>query len=293
MSGAVAATLPRADKLRAQAEWPFEVGLVYVRDLLVDDTYQRPPHHRFISEMAANFDPTLVGTIDVNARKGGVFAVLDGQQRLGAMTQVGKTACYCSIYTGMSIQDEAGFFFRKNRDRKSMKVYYAFRARTIAGDAEAIAIRDTVEAQGFTLGESSNERDVIGAIRAIEIAYSYSSPHRDESLTPALVTIHKSVFGRKGSLDAWLIQGLGRFWQNYADSEVDQKIVQETLSELGPTNFLGRVREKQVTSSTGGVRGVSQPWVAARVLVDEYNRRKRKGARGRNFAGKLDPNRIN
>lgn len=292
MSGAIAAVLPRQDKLRAEAEWPFSVGLVYLRDLVVDDTYQRPPHHRFISEMAASFDPTLVGTIDVNKRKGNTHAVLDGQQRLGAMTAVGKTACYCSIYTGMTLEDEAGFFYRKNRDRKSMKAYYAFRARAVAGDKEAITIRKKVEAQGFTLGEASNERDVIGAIRSVEVTYGYASDYRSESLSAALYTIRHSVYGRKGSLDSWLIQGLGRFWQNYADDEVDDKTVEAILSDFGPTNFLGRVREKQVTTSTGGRQGVSQPWTAARIIADEYNRRTRGTARGRSFKGKLDLNRI-
>lgn len=292
MNGSAIASLPREDQLRARAEWPYEVGFVYLRDLMVDDTYQRPPHHHFISEMATRFDETLVGTIDVNARESGEFAILDGQQRFMAMSQVGKTACYCSIYQNMTIEDEAGFFYRKNRDRKSMNAYYAFRARAVAGDTEAITIRDTVERQGFHMGENSNERDRIGAIRAVEWCFGMSAEHREESLTPTLKTIHESMFGRKGSLDAMMLQGLGRFWQTFRDDEVQAKVVNEILAELGPANFIGQARERQAITSTGGRKRVSQPWWAARILADEYNRRLRGDRAGRTFDGKLDQTRL-
>lgn len=275
-AGLVTAALPRQDKARAEAEWPFEVGLVYLRDLVVDHTYQRPRDERFIKQIAEAFDPTLVGTIDVNARTDGDFAVLDGQQRVGGMTEAGKTACYCSIYRDLTIEDEAGFFFRKNRDRKTMLPYYSFRARAVAGDREAITIARLVESLGYNLGEKSNEIDTIGAIRAVEAAYRFSSPFRSESLSPALRTIRASGIpgtGRKGAFDTTVITGLARFWQLYEDSEVSEPILSTLLAEVGPVNFIGLVRERQ----GAGARPRNQSWTAARILVEQYNRR-RKGA---------------
>lgn len=270
--GAVAAQLPRSDKLRAEAEWPFEVGLIYLTDLMVDHTYQRPPDEPFIKRGAADFDPTLVGTIDVNAREDGTFAILDGQQRAGMMQLVGKTACYCSIYRGLSLEDEAGFFFRKNKDRKTMLPYYSFRARAVAGDQEARNINAAVEALGFRLDAKTNDLDVIGAIRAVETAWRYTSPHRSESLTPALLTIRQSGVpqaGRKGAFDSTIITALGRFWQAYDDTQVERAVVADVLSEIGPTNIIGATRERMVVSKAGA------SWEGARVITEHVNKRLR------------------
>lgn len=266
------AELPELEANRAHAEWPFDVGLVPLRNLVVDDTYQRPPSHEFIARMASQFDPTLVGTIDVADRGKGIYAVLDGQQRFFAMTQVGKTACYCSIYSGMTLADEAGFFYRKNRDRKAMKPFYSFRARKIAGDEEAAQITDVVEAEGFILGPTTNDREVIGAIRAIEIAYGYQSEFREESLSPALRTVRESFFGRKGSLDATLLQGLGRFWQVVSDDEITDERLHEALGTVGPSGLLGMARDAAASTPRSSKGGVSMPWLVARKTGEIYNR---------------------
>src|SRR5262245_56365731 len=190
---------------------------------MVDDTYQRPPHHEFVSREAARFDPELVGTIDVSHRHGqssdrnksraarGVYAILDGQQRYLMMQIVGKTACYCTVYEGMEIPDEAAFFYRKNKDRQTMKPYFSFRARRVAGDEDAAEIVRIVESEGFTLGPQSNEEDVIGAIRSIEQVYAMSSEARDQSLSNTLFTVRESFKGRRDCFNSTILTGLGRF----------------------------------------------------------------------------------
>jgi len=272
-------------------EWPYIVALLPTSKLFVDDSYQRPPHRKFISDMVDAFDETLVGSIDVSERSNG-YAVLDGQQRFMAMQQVGKTACYASVYTGMTVPDEAAFFYKKNRDRMSMGAFYGFRARVVAGDLQATQIQETVEKEGFTLGDATNTRDVIGAVSAIETVWGYDSAHRDECLTNTLQTIHRAVFGRKDSLHSHMLQGLGRFWQTYADSEVDRPVLHAVMQEIGgPTAIIGRAKDKRVVSSTVS-KGSSIPWLIARVLTEEVNRSLRGSRRGRNFQGRLPIERL-
>jgi len=160
-------------------------------------------------------------------------------------------------------------------------------ARVVAGDREAQAILATVEANGFVLGASPDDRDTVSAIRATEQAYSFSAPHRPESLSPALQMIRESVYGRKGSLDAGMLQALGRFFQTYSDEEINAEAVKATLSEFGPLSFLGAVSEKQAVG-----KSLSKPWTGAPLLAEEHNRRVRAGRKGPHFAGKLDLSRI-
>ena len=278
------AKLPDLEEKRARAEWPFEVGLVPLANLLIDDTYQRPPHHEFIAREAQRFDPTLVGTLDVSHRHGkgvdrdkaraarGTYAILDGQQRYLMMQMVGKTACYCSIYTGMSIADEAGFFYKKNKDRNAMKPYYSFRARRVAGDPEAIDIIRIVEEEKFTLGPVSNEEDVIGAIASVEAVYNMASEHREQSLTNTLYVIREAFRGRKDCFNSTVIMGLGRFWQTFSDDEVELDKLVQALQEVGPTGLLGLARDSVAIAPKGRSGTQSMPKFIAKHAVQLHNK---------------------
>lgn len=251
-------------------EWPFEVELLELSDLLVDHTYQRPIEERFVVAMAEKFDETLVGVIDVSDRGNGDYAILDGQQRYETMKVVGKTTCFAATFTDMTIQDEAGFFFRKNRDRRSMKGYYGFRARLIAGDPTAVAVEETVRTAGFGLGPKSDHTDVIGAIGSTERAWGQSSDVRRDCLTPALRTIGAAWRGRDDSLHGSVIEGFARFWKTYRDEEVDwPTLIGALQGEInGPKNLLGLGRERQGT--TGLARAVASvvAWGYNRALPD-------------------------
>jgi hypothetical protein len=230
---------------RAKAEWPYEIALIYLDACVIDDTYQRPEQKVFVKDMIEHFDETLVGCIAINERKNGRLAILDGQQRYLAMVAKGKTSCYATVYRGMTLKDEAGFFYRMNKDRKSMNVYYGFRARKIAGDPVTAAITEIVESQGFILGPIANDNEVIGAVQAVEKAYGIVSDIRDDCLGPALHTLRESVYGRKGSLDTFMIQGFARFWSVTNDDDVDRKLLNDTISDYGPAGLREMVREKQ------------------------------------------------
>jgi Family of unknown function (DUF6551) len=279
------ARLPDLEAKRAHAEWPFEVGLVPLRVLVVDDTYQRPPHHEFILREAARFDPTLVGTIDLSVRKNGSYAILDGQQRYLIMMQVGKTACYASIYTGMSVRDEAGFFFKKNKDRNAMKPYYSFRARRVAGDQQAADIVKLVEAEGFTLGPASNDEDVIGAVNAVETVYEYTSEAREQCLSNTLYTIREAFKGRRECFHSSLMLGIGRFWQAYADDEVHFDRLVQGLQEHGPTGLLGLARDAVAVAPRGMGGSQGLPKHVARQMVMIHNKQLGQGT-GRSGAGR-------
>jgi hypothetical protein len=278
------AKLPEAASLHAHEEWPFEVGLIPLVNLLIDDTYQRPPHHEFIAREAQRFDPTLVGTLDVSHRKGsgadrnksraarGMYAVLDGQQRYLMMQMVGKTACYCSIYDGMSIPDEAGFFYKKNKDRNAMKPFYSFRARRVAGDTEAIDILRVVEEENFSLGPTSNEEDVIGAIVAVESVYNMASEAREQSLSNTLYLIREAFKGRKDCFNSTIITGLGRFWQTYADDEVQLYKLVQALQEVGPTGLLGLARDSMALAPKGRSGTQSLPKFVAKHAALLHNK---------------------
>lgn len=254
--------------------WPFVIELLATETLFADKRYQRPPQDSFVEKLISTFDPTLVGTLDVSARDDHRYALLDGLQRHSAIVKMGYSHIWCAVYAGMSVEDEARFFYRRNRDRRSVHPFYQFRARILMRDEVAVAVDKIVRKEGFKLHINARPDDHLTAIRAVEDVYGYRSLDRHESLTPALRTIRESLLGRKGATDGNLIRGLGRFFQAYPDDELDHQWLFEALAEMGPLQLLGRVKDR--TTGQGGGKGSSL--LFAREIAELYNKG-RKGQR--------------
>jgi hypothetical protein len=253
--------------------WPFEVRLLPTAQLLADPSYQRPPQQSFIAKLVGSFDETLVATLDVSDREDGSYAVLDGLQRLETLKKIGRPNVWCAVYDGMTVADEARFFYRRNRDRRSVHPFYQFRARVLMGEDRAQKIDRIVRGEGFRLNTSAAPDENITAVKATEDAYSYSSLARPESLSVTLHTIRASIFGRKGAKDGELIRGLGRFFQPFYDDELDFPHITEILQEVGPLNLIGRAKDK----ASGSRHGKSAGYEVARELLAIYNQERKTG----------------
>jgi hypothetical protein len=250
-------------------EWPFEVRLLLISDLIADPKYQRPPQEAFIEKLVGMFDDTLVSTIDVSERADGTLAILDGLQRVETMRKLGRLTVWASVYDAMSLQDEARFFYRRNRDRRAVHAYYQFRARVLMGETQAQAIDKIARAENFRFDVNSSTDDRIGAVRAAEDAYSYSSLARSESLSAALRTIRASFYGRRQAKDAEILRGLGRFFQPFYDDEIDHEHLYSILAEVGPVNLIGRAKDSAPKTVTTSLR---HGGLLAREVLTLYNR---------------------
>lgn len=256
-------------------DWPFEVQLIPLAKLFADESYQRPIHEPFIRELLIKFDERLVGSIDVSQRAGGKFAILDGRQRVETMQQLGKQGCWCAIYTGMTIPQEAAFFFHKNRDRKQMAYFYAFRARMLSGDVDAAMIGEIVTAAKFELGVKTDNMNMIGAVKAIEEVYEYPADKWPNCLAPTLDLIRTCFYGRVGSFDSSLIRGVGKFFQYYDRKEIQWRHFEESLRGLGPQLVLGRARDRDDSLNISTRIGIS----VATTMAEIHNTGLAKGER--------------
>lgn len=273
----------------AIGEWPFEVKLLRVDELMVDHTYQRPARRSQVRKMATSFDPTLVGTLDVNRRQNGNYAIMDGQQRYQAMCLLGKSTVYCSVYALKDRAAEARFFHHKNRDRAAIAPYYDFRARLIGGDERVTLINAIVENAGWKVSTRSDDQTEIGAVRVLERAFALSAPHRDECLSPALHFIGTHWRGRRYCTDADIIIGMARFHQLYLREEYDEEHLIRVLRDVGPSDILAWSRD----FSTGRSRGMGTGMNVVNGIVTVYNNALPKNARNeRKLTEKEPPNRV-
>jgi hypothetical protein len=264
---------------RESREWPFIVEQADLSELFADIRYQRPPQELFIDKMVNSFDETLVGVLDVSERRNGMYAILDGLQRFEAMKKVGKTTCFVAVYEGMRLAEEAMFFYRKNKDRRTVHPFYSFRARMVAGDQKAREINRIVESEGYKLDVGAVPPDNLTAIRAVEEAYSFESAARTESLSVSLNMLRKTFYGRKGGKDGELIRGLGRFFQPFYDEEIDMAWLEDRLASQNPRTILGRAADAWFA-------GTHHSNPVADEIVKLYNRGRKNGKLNRNMLTK-------
>lgn len=249
-----------------QAEWPFEVELLPLHKLFAEE-YQRPVIDPFVTQKVKEFDPTLVGTLDVSSdAESSRYAILDGLQRSEIVARVGKKAVWCSVYHGMTFEERSAFFLKKNRERRNMHPFYALRARRLAGEGAAGAIFAIAKRTGFVLAATSSTQDGIVAVGAVEDAYGMRSLVREEALTPTLKTVRNSFPGRAGATEGTLLRGLGRFWQAYADDEVNVDRLYETLAAAGPKTLVGYATDRVQTSRH------PKAFLTAQEIVRIYNK---------------------
>lgn len=266
-------------------EWPFTMKLVDVAACFVDK-YQRPVRERIVRDRVLHFDERKVAAILVSARADETFAILDGQTRWRVCEIIGKKRIWAAVFEGMTVADEARFFYEVNHDRLAVHPYYGFLARVLGGDKKAVEINQIVERTGFRIAPNTDwARGGIAAVSALERAYDQPSDVREDPLTPALERMSRWK-GMKNSTGAELIRGFGRFYAAFSDEEIDETHLGELLDSFGPAPVLARSRDmaeragrlKHVGSASSGVH-------LAKALVEIHNTGKPRGER-------LDVNRI-
>lgn len=173
--------------------------------LTVDPTYQRVLDEKRVTRIAENFNPALLGTLEVS-RRNGKCAVFDGQHRLEALKQRGAKDAPCLVHEGLSVPEEAVLFVNLQTQRKALAPLDRFRARLVAGETQAQEILGTVEAHGYRInGGAHSTANEIGAITALDRVYNRGGVEMLDK-TLGLLTIWQ---GEPKSTDAAIIEGLG------------------------------------------------------------------------------------
>lgn len=254
-----------------KGEWPFEVKLLPLETLTVDESYQRPVGWPFVRREAARFDPSLVGTIDVAQRSPSRFAILDGQQRTEIVRLIGVSSIWASVYVGLDHASEARFFLHKNRDRKTVHPFHLYKARLIAEDGHVVAIQAIMDEVGYVpaIGAPKIDRpDNISAIAALEIAYNRTvSNNGRNTLEPTLQILRRSAYGRPMGSSGLLIRGVSRL---LSEQEIDTENIEKLVMEIGPELLVARARD--AARHNGGSAETSM----VRILANESRRIERR-----------------
>jgi hypothetical protein len=236
---AVAEAPPEEITEDALSEWPYRFEIVPVGELAIDKDYQRGLTS-FWQTVAEKFNPALVGTLIVSER-GKKKNVVDGQTRLKAMTEIGKTAAPCLIYEGLSKKQEALLFSLLQTQRRNMTTYERFRAQLVAGEEMAIGI-STIERMWRI--DPEHLREILELVRDI-----WGVDNRD-------------------GVSAQILTGLSTFVRNQTSIDYDR--LRKRLADVTPALIINRAAQIREGAGwgTGAGKSVSQ------AILAEYMRRR-------------------
>lgn len=253
-------TLQKDDQL----EWlPIE-GVRVHHGPPLGDGYQRPPKMHQIGDIAKNFDPDKLGTLTASRRDDGLLYVIDGQQRILAMREIGwgdQNAPF-HVYTGLTQADEAKIFRALNGARTLVQAVYLFNAAVSEGDQTAIAITTLLANLGLEVAFGPKTGN-IQAITSVEQIYKVSGA---EVLRSTLQTCIAAWGLRATSFKGDLIKALAGLFDNYP-TLLDKARLVTVLTRHSPDQYAIRARTLR------GSETMSQYLAIIRCIRSDYNHR--------------------
>ncbi len=240
--------------------------------LFVPQEYQRECKPRWVDERIDSFQEDKLGTFVVVPRGNGRYAIVDGQHRLALVRAAQKdpnhsdvTSVWCEVRREESLESEARLFIGRS-DARPLSKLEKFRARVIAAEPKANAIKDILKAHGVQIGFPGPNKDSAnyGCVVAIEALYD------DGYLDSVIKIIEESWGERFGRLarGGLFVEGLHVFYDtyhNHSDFTVSRAITQ--FSKLDKISILAS--QARNNAAANGTRAKLQ---LAILLLAPYNR---------------------
>lgn len=215
---------------------------VKVRDLLVDENYQRATTSNRVWDIVLNFDWFLFNALWVaNRRRSGKLYVVDGRHRLRAAYILGIEEVWCEIHATTGSKQEAKIFLQLTTKRRKMTSAQAFQAKLVMEDPQAQDIQRIVSKHKFVLIDAALYRgtiyreNVISAVGTLEHIYEMSGRR---ALDNVLYTLRAAWDGVPATLTVWSLRATWMIYQRHPDADPDK--VARKLGEKDPWGLIER-----------------------------------------------------
>ena len=258
--------LDRIDDTTPVAHKRMFVSAVPARHLFVDHTYQRPLDEDRIAKMVSDFDPELLGVIDVSDRGDGSFAIIEGQHRWAAAREADPHGhgvhLVCMVHTGLSVTEEARLFHQIDVRRRALSGWDRWKTRRGAGDQVVTTIESVVATHGLLVDPAPRDGS-IAATRALETVYELGG---ETLLSNTLLVLSRAYRTARDAFDGNIIHGLALVLHHYdlADELGLDRLI-SSLEGIAPRQIKARAATLRETH-----KGVLPRLVAA-IIVGQYN----------------------
>lgn len=254
---------PSAYQIKPAPKADTYVDAIPVRSIRVDHTYQRQLAPTRVARMVAEFDPSLVGVIEVSLRDDGTYAVIDGQHRLAAVRSAKGmgAAIAANVHQGLSPEDEARLFFEIDRKRSRLTGWDKWNARRGALEAVVLEIEAVAATHGLTIAPAAKPNHLRCVAACEKVVDLGGIDLLDESLRVCVA----AYAGEPDSLRAELVHGVALILAFYPPGTVNPDRLIAGMQSIAA---------RQITARAAALRETHNgilPRLAAHVIVDRYN----------------------
>lgn len=266
--GAAVLDAPRLGERRHSVDQPPTVYISHlsVREMFVDTTYQRDLDLPRARAMAAEWDPRLVGVIDVSERDtttadGARYAIINGQHRhMGAKLHDPHTRLVVNIHTGLTVRDEARLFYDLDAKTRRLTRWDRWKSRRGSGDPMVRDIEEAALEAGLEIAPAMQN----GTIRCVAQCEKLYKLGERALLERTLATI-VAVWGTQvDAVDAPIVGGVGLLLHHHGH-DIDDERLQEALLDETPRKIKARANQ------LGETQAGNKAKLTALTLVTTYN----------------------
>lgn len=216
-----------------------------LRDLLVDEKYQRAVSRDRVLDIVYNFDWNLFGALWIgDRRRSGTYYVVDGRHRMHAAAVLGITSVWCEVRPTTGSDEEARIFVLLTTKRRKMNSAQQFQAKLVYGDPEAIEISKVVGKYRFAIQDpdlfvstppGNTKHDTIGAVGTLESIYRANGR---KGLDRVLGTLRAAWDGVPPTLGSQMLRAVAGLFERHPDA--DPASVARKLGEKDPWALIER-----------------------------------------------------
>ena len=222
-----------------------------------DESYARDFIKAHVKKMAQNWNERLVDVIRLSRRPNGLFACLNGWQRVNAARRRDPDGTILALVdTTLTHEEEAYIFGHLNSDVVRVTPAQRFRASLMAKESASLAIQRILDGLELTLGQ--NGLTITSVINVYE-------QDTTGCLLQSALKIHEAAWPKTKAYSQASLPGIARFLIRYP--AVDHDRLSRQLHEESPESMklIAKTYSRGWRSSTPNCYG--------RALREVYNKR--------------------
>jgi hypothetical protein len=241
------------------------ITAIRVDEMFCDYSYQRDLDRSRAKRMAREWNPRLVGVVDVSDRgprcPAGRYALINGQHRWAAAgLRDPDMVLVANVHTGLSVTREALLFHEIDAKTRRLTTWDRWRSRRAAGEPIVLDIENTVADYGLVVAEGAKDGN-IRCTATLERVFRMGGV----LLLGNTLQFVTSVWGwRLDAVDAPLVLGLAHILHCY-DEDLDHARLGEVLIGYAPRQIKARASALRETEQGQAGR------LAALVMIAAYN----------------------
>ncbi|MDR2978270.1 MAG: hypothetical protein LBU56_02470 [Rickettsiales bacterium] len=237
----------------------FELQMIAIKNLVVDERYQRKLSMAHVMKIVNNFDPFQVNAVKVNKRDG-VNYVVDGnhtKEAIAILTDSRETHIWCMVYFDLDFKGEARVFAEQKNCVRRLTPFDLYKAGVQAEKRELLVIKSLLDGYKLNVGKGYKN----GSINAVSSLLYIHKKFGFQVLERTIKLCISTWGGDELALSFAPLRGVALMLVAYGE-DIDNNKFREKLCGRSPKSIVGRAKDRD-----GGSMGF------ALELLCEYNKK--------------------